>query len=154
MSEPTTVYPTRPSKWDLRFLSLAKHISTWSKDPSTQVGAVIADPDNRITGIGFNGFARGVQDLSERLDDRETKVKMVLHGEENALIFARVTRGCTMFVYPLPPCPHCMSLMAQHRIDRVVMPKVDLKDSSRWSPELSMKIADEVGILWQEVDFV
>jgi deoxycytidylate deaminase len=29
-------------KWDSRFLSLAKYISTWSKDPSTQVGAVIA----------------------------------------------------------------------------------------------------------------
>lgn len=25
-----------PEGWDKRFLELAKHISTWSKDPSTQ----------------------------------------------------------------------------------------------------------------------
>ena len=34
--------------WDLKFLKLAKHISDWSKDPSTKVGAVIVDQDNRI----------------------------------------------------------------------------------------------------------
>jgi dCMP deaminase len=26
------------SKWDERYLALAKEVSTWSKDPSTQVG--------------------------------------------------------------------------------------------------------------------
>ena len=28
------------NKWDTRFLKLAKEIATWSKDPSTQVGAI------------------------------------------------------------------------------------------------------------------
>ena len=29
-------------KWDLRFLEMGKLVSMWSKDPSTQTGAVIA----------------------------------------------------------------------------------------------------------------
>ena len=28
-------------KWDKRFLHLAKHISEWSKDPSTKVGCIV-----------------------------------------------------------------------------------------------------------------
>ncbi|MCG8123835.1 MAG: cell division protein DedD, partial [Candidatus Thiodiazotropha taylori] len=31
------------TKWDTRFLGLAAYISAWSKDPSSQVGAVITD---------------------------------------------------------------------------------------------------------------
>lgn len=27
-------------KWDIRFLAMAKLVSTWSKDPSTKAGAV------------------------------------------------------------------------------------------------------------------
>lgn len=30
-------------KWNRRFVELAKNVSTWSKDPSTKVGAVIVD---------------------------------------------------------------------------------------------------------------
>jgi deoxycytidylate deaminase len=32
------------TKWDIRYLELAKHGSSWSKDPSTQTGAVIVRP--------------------------------------------------------------------------------------------------------------
>ena len=49
--------------WDLRFLDLAKLVSTWSQDPSTKVGAVIADSDNRIVSIGYNGFPKGIKDF-------------------------------------------------------------------------------------------
>lgn len=33
-----------------------------SKDPNTQVGACIVNEDNRIVGIGYNGFPRGCSD--------------------------------------------------------------------------------------------
>ena len=52
--------------WDIKFLKLAQHVSDWSKDPSTKVGAVVVDKDNRIVSIGYNGFPKGVQD-DERL---------------------------------------------------------------------------------------
>ena len=33
-------------KWHMRFLEMAELVGSWSKDPSTKVGAVIVD-DNR-----------------------------------------------------------------------------------------------------------
>ena len=36
------------SKWDMRFLGMANLVGSWSKDPSTQVGACIVDERNRI----------------------------------------------------------------------------------------------------------
>ena len=38
-------------KWDDRFLKLATVIGNWSKDPSTKVGAVIVNDDNKIISI-------------------------------------------------------------------------------------------------------
>ena len=40
------------NKWHHRFQDLAHHFATWSKDPSTQVGAVIVSPDRVILGTG------------------------------------------------------------------------------------------------------
>ena len=60
-------------KWDVRFIELAKHISLWSKDPSTKVGCVVVGEDREIRSTGFNGFPRGIDDDDERLMDREKK---------------------------------------------------------------------------------
>jgi dCMP deaminase len=59
----------RWEKWDRRFLNLAAHISTWSKDPSTKVGAVLVNELQQVVGMGYNGFARGVVDTDERLNN-------------------------------------------------------------------------------------
>jgi len=74
------------SKWDSRFMDLARLVASWSKDPSTQVGAVIVDQDKRIVSTGFNGFPRCVNDSPV---DREVKLLRTIHAEENALLFAR-----------------------------------------------------------------
>ena len=58
-------------KWDIRFLELAKHISGWSKDPSTKVGCIVVGEDREIRSTGFNGFPRGISDDNDRLLDRE-----------------------------------------------------------------------------------
>ena len=51
-------------KWDFRFLELAWVISQWSKDPSTKVGAVIADIfTHEILSTGYNGFPTATPDL-------------------------------------------------------------------------------------------
>jgi deoxycytidylate deaminase len=70
---------TRQKKWDLRFLEMARMVSSWSKDPSTKTGAVLVDLERRIVSVGYNGFARGVQDLPERYENRELKYKMIVH---------------------------------------------------------------------------
>lgn len=119
------------NKWDNRFVALAAHIASWSKDPSTKVGAVIVRPDNTVASMGFNGLPRGVRDTKTRLDDRETKLNLTVHAEVNALAFAKEDlRGCTLYVYPLSPCIRCATSIIQHGIRRVVAP-APAKDS-RW----------------------
>jgi dCMP deaminase len=49
-------------KWDARFLDLARHVATWSRDPSTQTGAVIVRPNRTIASVGYNGFPRDCND--------------------------------------------------------------------------------------------
>ena len=75
-------------KWDVRFIELAKHISLWSKDPSTKVGCVVVGEDREIRSTGFNGFPRGIDDDDERLMDREKKYPLICHAEENAIMHA------------------------------------------------------------------
>ena len=59
-----------PYNWDKRFLNLATEVASWSKDPSTQAGAVIVGPDKRIISVGFNGFPMGMPDTSALYEDR------------------------------------------------------------------------------------
>jgi len=124
-------------KWIRRFLDLAEYISKWSKDPSTKVGAVIVDRNRRIVSTGYNGFARDVQDLKERLDDRETKYKIVLHAEENAIMYAKQNlENCSLFVSKMPPCSHCASLIIQSGIKNVYV--YDDVFPERWMQHIDM----------------
>ena len=75
-------------KWDLRFLELAKVVASWSKDPSTQTGAIIVRPDKTIVSVGFNGFAQSMPDNSLLYDNREEKYSRIIHCEMNALLRA------------------------------------------------------------------
>ena len=112
-------------KWDRRFLEMAKLISTWSKDPSTQVGAVIVSGRNKVVGIGYNGFPRGILDNKERYDDRPTKYKLVVHAEVNALLDAGERAiGSKLYVYPTfafpPVCSDCCKFAIQSGIVEIV----------------------------------
>jgi dCMP deaminase len=108
------------TNWDNRFLDMAKLVSTWSKDPSTKVGAVIVDPSNRLISVGYNGFPKGVTD-NERLLDRDKKYDIIVHAEVNAILFSNKTLdGCTMYTWPFQPCPRCAGLIIQSGIRRVV----------------------------------
>lgn len=125
-------------KWHLRFLSLAEHVAAWSKDPSTKVGAVITDYDNRIVSVGYNGFPKGVTDSDERLQDRETKYKIIVHGERNALLFARRhLKDCKLYTWPFMPCAPCAAMIIQSGITEVISP---MSDNSRWIEDF--KIAE------------
>lgn len=107
-------------RWDKRFLGLATHIGGWSKDPSTQVGAVITR-GNKIVSVGYNGFARGVDDDPGRLHDREMKYKLMVHAEPNAILTAKQDlTGCTIYTVPFMPCHACASLIVQAGITKVV----------------------------------
>ena len=135
--------------WDLRFLDMSQLISSWSKDPSTQVGSVIVDSNNRVVSVGYNGFPQGISD-DNRLDNRETKYKMILHAERNALLFAqRPLEGCTIYTYPFMPCPSCASMIIQSGISSVIS---YMNKDERWEKEfeLSRQIFKEVDVFLYE----
>ena len=73
----------RPS-WTDYFLGLAKVISQRSHDIHTQHGCVITDQNNRILGVGYNGFPRGLKD-SDLPTSRPEKYSWMVHSERNAL---------------------------------------------------------------------
>ena len=77
------------SKWIARFSDLAKEVSSWSKDPSSRVGAVIVRPDRTVASVGFNGFPRGVEDSQDVIADRDAKLLRTIHAELNAILAAK-----------------------------------------------------------------
>lgn len=126
-------------KWSLRFMQLAETVATWSKDPSTQVGACIVDNDTRtVLGLGYNGFPRGVADTPERYADRPTKYAMIVHSEANAILNAqgRVLAGSVLYTTKFP-CTSCAKLIIQAGIAAVVTMPIDPKSASdqRWLAE-------------------
>ena len=107
-------------KWHLRFLRLAWEVASWSKDPSTQVGCVIVDQSRRVVSLGFNGLPAGLHDTAGRLLDRDLKLALTIHAEENALLFAgRPVRGCIAFV-TRHPCASCAAKLIQSGIGAVI----------------------------------
>ncbi len=127
--------------WDIRFLELAKHISSWSKDPSTKVGAVIFDSDNRIVSVGYNGFPKNVRDESQRYADRDVKYKMVVHAEANAILFAqRSLKDCYIATYPFMPCSGCAALIIQSGIKKCIAPNLSNDLAKRWKESCDISI--------------
>lgn len=127
-------------KWDIRFLRLAREISTWSKDPSTKVGAVLVGPGRDVISVGYNGFARGCCDHPDKYADRATKLASVIHGEENALLFSDRWRllGATCYTFPWQPCGPCASKLIQAGIKRVVSLTADDAVIKRWGASLEV----------------
>jgi len=142
------IQPDIDRAWDIRFLDLAKYISTWSKDPSTQVGAVITDLHRRIVSVGYNRFARGVCDTQARLHKKDIKYKLTIHAERNAILFSGGDIfGCTLYTWPFMPCAPCASMIIQVGIQRVIAPRHTIYDK-RWHEdfELSSIIFEEAGV--------
>lgn len=111
------------SKWDLRFLDLAEHISHWSKDPTTQVGCIIVDERNVVIGMGFNGFPQGNSDRREVLMDRDKKRLRTIHAEMNALHFStKSVEGARVYVTH-HPCAACTANLLQHKPGSIIIPK-------------------------------
>ena len=136
--------------WDARFLELARHISGWSKDPSTKVGCVVVGPDREIRSTGFNGFPRGIEDNVDRLANREMKYPLVCHAEENAIMHAArigvALKGCIAYV-TWPPCTRCARSLIQAGIREIVYP-ADLVIPDRWIEDfrISSGMLTEAGL--------
>lgn len=124
------------SNWPSRFLTLAQHVASWSKDPSTQVGAVIVDAHNRVVSVGYNGPPRGTSDAVVK---RDTRLLRTIHAEANAILFAglagRPLTGCTLYVTH-HPCAHCAALIIQSGITDVVHTPTESQFALRWFDDM------------------
>lgn len=122
-------------KWHTRFMDMAKMVSTWSKDPSSQIGAVAVNDERRILATGYNGFPKGIADTDERLNDKDQKYPRIIHAEMNALmnaLYAGVSlKDSTLYVYGLPVCPSCTKCIIQAGVKHVVIPATRT-DKGNW----------------------
>lgn len=127
------------NKWHRRFFDLAKHVATWSKDPSTQVGACVVNDNKQVIALGFNGFPRGVEDTPDRYSTREIKYKFVCHAERNALDNAFAdTKGATLYS-TLFPCSDCTKGIIQKGIKEIVTTPPDMtRDYNNLDESLAM----------------
>ena len=138
------------NKWDRRFLSLAKEVSTWSEDPNTKVGAVIVGVNKQVISQGYNGFPRGYEDSEGIMADRLQKLQLMCHAEANAIYNALYNGasvlGATIYIHGLPPCHECAKAIIQCGINRVVYYKLQKETKWKESCELATDMFRQCGI--------
>jgi len=139
-------------KWNERYMAMAKEVAQWSKDPNTRVGAVAVGDKGQILSQGYNGFPRGILDTSDRLNDRETKYKYVVHAEMNVIYNATYSGvsldGAKLYVYGLPVCSECAKGIIQVGIKEVYVAQdcIDLRPHWFESFQQTLDMFSEAGI--------
>lgn len=144
-----------PLTWDEYFMTFAQVAAKKSKDPSTKVGACIVDQQNRVVGLGYNGFPKYCNDNSfpfERTGEfLETKYAYVVHAEPNAILNStKDTHSCKMYV-TLFPCNECAKLIIQAGIKEVIYLENKYFDTD--TVKASMKLFNECGIKTRQFIF-
>lgn len=129
-------------------MRMAHVIAERSKDPSTQAGAVIANDNNIVVGIGYNGFPRGVDSAKFPWEREggflETKYAYVCHAEENAVYNANATVKESKIYCTLFPCNECAKTLIQNGISEVVFESDKYHDTDICIA--SRKLLDAAGI--------
>ena len=138
--------------WIDKFIGLCEHIASWSKDPSTQVGAVVANGRNKILSIGYNGFPIGVRDDIPQRFDRPQKYQWTEHAERNAIYSAAEEgislKGSTLYCNYFP-CSDCMRAVIQSGIIEIVYFEEKTNGASSEvdiDQQISRKMAQEAGV--------
>jgi len=135
--------------WDEYFMGIAMLSAKRSKDPSTQVGACIVDKDNKVVGIGYNGFPIGCSDDNlpwekQAENTNLTKYPYVVHAEANAILNStKDLHGARIYV-DLFPCNECAKLIIQSGIKEVVFLSDKYKDTD--SVKASRKMFNLSGV--------
>ena len=141
--------------WDEYFIGIAMLAGLRSKDPNSQVGAVIVTPENRIVGTGYNGFITGIDESrfpwNREGEWLETKYPYVVHAEANAILNSTTSdlRGCRIYVTMLP-CNECAKQIAQKKITEIVY----LEDKYPNSPQgiAARRILEATGVQTRQAE--
>lgn len=135
--------------WNAYFMTVAKASSLRSKDPNTQVGAIVVNELKQIVATGYNGFPRGISDddfpwdrEAEHMSD--TKYAYVAHAELNAIVAARRDlTNCDLYV-TLFPCNECAKIVIQSGIKNVYFLENKYDDSEMI--KASKRLLDAAGV--------
>jgi dCMP deaminase len=108
--------------WDDYFMGIADLSAQRSKDPKTQVGCCIINPETkRILSIGYNGLPRGFDD--DTFDWSETKREkhsFVIHAEVNAILNTDADLDNSSVYVTMFPCSECAKLLVQAGISEII----------------------------------
>lgn len=107
-------------EWNNYFLGLAKVVSQRSHDIHTKHGCIITDRQHRILGVGYNGFAKGMDDNSLPTN-RPEKYHWMIHAERNALSNCIIRPDNGIAYVTGQSCNDCIMSLWQEGITTVVM---------------------------------
>jgi dCMP deaminase len=136
--------------WKEYFMGIAELSAQRSKDPKTQVGSCIINPDNKhILSIGYNGLPHGFDDddfdwNASKEDFLTCKNSYVVHAEANAILNSTVSLEGSHIYVTMFPCNECAKLIAQSRIKKVIYK--DDKFLHKDEGKVSLKIFEKAGI--------
>jgi len=136
----------KPLSWEEYFMTLALVASMKSKDPSTQVGAVVADNQTKkVISSGYNGFPRYLDD-DKIPQTRPEKYLYVVHAELNAILHARrELNNCTLYATVFPCC-ECMKAIIQTGIKTVIYLNDLAGDDWLEAKKATSKMAELAGV--------
>lgn len=139
--------------WDQFFMTVAKVCAMRSKDPSTQVGAILVNNLKQIISTGYNGFPRGVGDdkfpWTRDGEWIDTKYPYVAHAELNAIVSARTNlTNCDVYV-TLFPCNECTKIIIQAGISKVYYLEDKYSDSKE--VQASKRMLDAAKIEYKQI---
>lgn len=101
-------------------MGIAKVVSQRSHDIHTQHGCVITDSNNRILGVGYNGFPRRLVD-DHLPKTRPEKYRWMIHAEKNALANCVVRPDNGIAYVTGQCCNDCIMALWQEGINKVIM---------------------------------
>jgi dCMP deaminase len=139
--------------WDDYFMAVALLSAQRSKDPNTQVGACVANEQNKIVGVGYNGFPWGCSDdelpWAREGSFLDTKYPYVCHAEVNAVLnsIAYHLNNCRIYV-GLFPCNECTKVIIQAGIKEIIYMSDKYKESD--TVRASKMMLDRAGIRYRQ----
>ena len=141
-----------------QYMEIAYATSRFSKDESTQVGAVIVGPTNEVRSLGYNGAPRGCRaDEDSRGITRPEKYFWYSHAELNAITNAArvgVPLDGSTIVVTHPPCMDCARAIVQAGIKQVVTVRPNAEFASRWAEHIrrTQALFQECGVGYFEIE--
>lgn len=111
--------PLERPNWDVYFLNIAKAISSRSPDPKKQVGCLLVE-NNRIVSHGYNGLPSKINENCIDWSDRTQVHNVIIHAEQNCLLYANKITSSAVIYCTLSPCIECLKIIRTCGIQKVV----------------------------------